>query len=119
MPVEHPVAVSVRSGGEVVARCTLAWSNDVERAVLVMAVAVVALDLGADSVEARREGDEDDPGGTGGQVAVVTGHGIDGPAPLARLLSPLRDLLPPNAGFRPLAAEVDAARRNLAACAAP
>lgn len=101
--------VSVLSADEVVATCTLSWHNDIEQAVLMMAVAVLALDLGADAVEARRSGDDG--------VALVTGRACCGPATLTELLAPLRDLLPPNAGFRPLAVEVAAARRNLAAAA--
>lgn len=104
MLVDDPVVVSLLAGEEVLDRCTLRWRNEVERSVLVTAVAVLALDLGADSVLAR---------GAGSGAAVVTGHGLRGPAALTRLLAPLRELLPPNAGFRPLAAEVAAARRNL------
>lgn len=112
VPAQPPVLVSVLAGGREVASFALAWANEVERGVLVTAVAVVALDLGADAVAATRPG-------AGDGVAVVTGHGVAGPAGLADLLEPLRPLLPPNEGFRPLAAEVLAARRNLEPAAVP
>lgn len=124
VPTEAPVVVTVLSGRQVLARCTLAWRNEIERSVLVTAVAVVALHLGADAVEARRAGSPSRPAVPAGpdgkagadEVAVVNGSGVEGASFLAGLLAPLGPLLPPNAGFRPLAAEVAAAWCNLAGC---
>lgn len=111
--------MSVLAGDREVASFTLTWRNAVERDVLVTAVAVVALDAGADTVVATgpaASGSAASPAtATDAGVAVVTGWGASGPAPLVALLSPVRAVLPPNRGFRPLAAEVDAAHRNLAA----
>lgn len=107
VPAQPPVLVSLLAGGRELASFTLAWRSEVERGVLLTAVAVVALDLGADAVAATRPGAAD-------EVAVATGHGVVGPDGLAELLDPVRRLLPPNEGFRPLAAEVLAARHNLA-----
>ena len=107
VPAQPPVVVSVLARGHELASFTLAWRNEVERGVLVTALAVVALDLGADAVAATRPGVAE-------EVAVATGYGMVGPGPLAELLEPLRRILPPNEGFRPLIAEVRAARQNLA-----
>lgn len=111
---EAPIVVSVLVAGEARASFALRWTNDVERAVLVTALGVLALDAGADAVAAVH------PPGEPGEVAavaVVTGQGVSGPAALADLVAPLQRVLPPNPGFRPLAVEVAAAQRNLAGCA--
>lgn len=110
VPAEAPVVVSVLVGSEVRGSFALRWTNDVERGVLVTALGVVALDAGADSVVAARSGGGDH---RVDQVAVVTGRGVTGPPSLVELVAPLQGLLPPNPGFRPLAVEVAAARRNL------